>query len=225
MKKHSLTRTLAIALAAPAFVACASTQTQANPTSTMAGGTLAADVIQTVPITTTESELLHRMSNANILGHISLGDSVEQVMAKLAESRTKNDDVLNFARMMDVDHSTDMMQVKDLAKSTGAGMYTISGEMKVAHMGRMVDSLGPQISELTFDRNYILANVQMHQHMLGELQTLQGVTTMPAIRDHITAMLPIIQNHLTRAQEIARKYDYASKHALDSMNPSNPHKP
>jgi predicted outer membrane protein len=199
-------RGVVAALTAPAFIACASTRHNDMG----AAGTLKL-TDATAALSSSEVTMLQRMTDPNILGHMAMGDSVEIVMAQFAEHRTKNDDVLNFARMMDVDHSTHLAAERTLGTTSGVGIHTLANELKASHMGPMVDSIGPQISELKFDRNYILSQVQMHQHMLGELEVLQDVAKNDMVRDHVRATIPIVQAHLDRAREIAKKYDYGHK--------------
>jgi predicted outer membrane protein len=199
-------RGVVAALAAPAFVACAS----AHHNDVGAAGTLNL-TDATAALSSSEVGMLQRMTDPNILGHMAMADSVEIVMAQFAEKRTKNDDVLNFARMMDVDHSNHLAAERTLGSTSGVGIHTLANELKVSHMGPMVDSIGPQISELKFDRNYVLAQIQMHQHMLGELQVLQDVAKNDMVRDHVKASIPVVQAHLDRAREIAKKYDYGHK--------------
>jgi putative membrane protein len=199
-------RGVVAALAAPAFIACAST----HQNDSVAAGTLNV-TDATATLSSSEVSMLQRMTDPNILGHIAMSDSVEIVMAQFAEHRTKNDDVLNFARMMDVDHSSDIEAERQLGSTTGVGIHTLANELKVSHMGPMVDSVGPQIAEMKFDRNYILSQVQMHQHMLGELQVLQDVAKNDRVREHVKATIPVVQAHLDRAREIAKKYDYGHK--------------
>jgi putative membrane protein len=200
-------RGVVVAVAAPAFIACASTR---QHDSLSAAGTLNL-TDATAAISPSELNMLQRMTDPNILGHIAMGDSVEIVMAEFAMNRTKNDDVLNFARMMNSDHTTDLNNERALATSSGVGIHTLANELKVSHMGPMVDSVGPQIAETKFDRNYILSQIEMHQHILGELQVLQGVAKNEMVRDHINAVIPVVQAHLDRAREIAKKYDYGHK--------------
>jgi putative membrane protein len=199
-------RGVVAALAVPAFVACAST----HQNESAAAGTLNV-MDATATLSSSEVSMLQRMTDPNILGHIAMSDSVEIVMAQFAQRRTKNDDVLSFARMMDVDHSSDLETERQLGSSTGLGIHTLANELKVSHMGPMVDSVGPQIGEMKFDRNYILSQVQMHQHMLGELQVMQDVAKNASVRDHVKATIPVVQAHLDRARDIAKKYDYGHK--------------
>jgi predicted outer membrane protein len=200
-------RGVVAAVAAPAFIACASTHS--NSVMSSAGTLNLTDA--TRALSSSEVNMLERMTDPNILGHIAMNDSVEIVMAQFAEHRTKNDDVLNFAREMDVDHSSDIAAERTLGTTSGVGIHTLANELKASHMGPMVDSVGPQISEMTFDRNYILSQVEMHQHMLGELEVLQGVAKNDMVRDHVRAVIPVVQSHLDRARAIAKKYDYGHK--------------
>jgi predicted outer membrane protein len=199
-------RGVVAALAAPAFIACASS----HQNDMSAGGSLNL-TDATAALSSSEVNMLQRMTDPNILGHIAMNDSVEIVMAEFAERRTKNDDVLNFARAMDVDHSTDIAAERSLATTSGVGIHTLANELKASHMGRMVDSIGPQVSDLRFDSNYIIAQIEMHQHMLGELQVLQDVAKNDAVRNHVKATMPVVQAHLDRARAIAKKYDYGRK--------------
>jgi len=200
-------RGVVVAMAAPAFIACASTHQSDNLSS--AGSLNLTDA--SAALSPSEVNMLQRMTDPNILGHMAMADSVEVVMAEFAQTRTKNDDVLNFARMMNSDHSVHRDAVRNLAATTGVGIHTLASELRVSHMGRMVDSIGPQISEMKFDRNYILAQIEMHQHILGELQVLQDVAKNDMVRNNVRATIPVVQAHLDRAREIAKKYDFGHK--------------
>jgi putative membrane protein len=197
-------RGVVAAMAAPAFIACAS----ARQSETMSAAGTVSIPDETAALSVSEVDMLRRMTDPNILGHMAMADSVEVVMAEFAQRRTKSDDVLNFAREMDVDHSTHLQAERSLAKTSGVGIHTLANELKMSHMGRMVDSIGPQISEATFDRNYILAQIQMHRHMIGELQILQNVATNALVRDHVKATIPVVQAHLDKARAIAKKYQF-----------------
>ena len=112
---------------------------------------------------------------------------------------------------MDVDHSTNLQNERALAERTGLGMHTMVGEMKASHMGVFVDSVGPQISEMYLDHNYIMSQVQIHEHMLAELRTLDGVAKSNAVRKHIEAMIPIVAGHLNTARDMAVRRGYIKK--------------
>jgi putative membrane protein len=158
-----------------------------------------------------ESEMLRSMTDPNILGHMAMADSVEIVMGKLALNRSKTDAVDNFARQMISDHTASLDAEHAIARHDGMGMQTMVGELNVSHMGPMVDSVGPTISEATFDRNYLLSQVQMHRHILAELQTLQDVARDPAVREHVVAAIPVVTQHMNRAHDLAVQRGYMKK--------------
>jgi putative membrane protein len=204
---HQFQRRLIAAFAIPALAACSSYGGSA-------GGTLDLTNPSIVPpLRMNEVRLLRGMTDANILGHMAMSDSVEVVMAKYAEQRTKDDAVLEFARQMDVEHSTNLAAERQLAQNTGLGMNTMVGEMRVSHMGTLVDSVGPQVSDINFDHNYVVANVQMHRHMLAELEQLQGVAKNDKVQDHIAATMATVERHLSEAHDLAVKHGYMTANA------------
>jgi len=208
MQSRTIARSLltpAIAVLFAGLSACASTS---RNQATYSAGNVSLTEPVVPPLAASEVDMLRRMTDPNILGHLAMGDSVEIVMAKFAEGRTKDDAVLDLARTMDVDHSTSLQRERDIAGRNGLGMQTMVGELKMSHMGTYVDSLSPRISELTFDHNYIMAQVQVHRHMLAELRTLQDVARDDAIRRHIAAAIPIVSAHYMKAHDLAVKRQY-----------------
>lgn len=163
--------------------------------------TLAAD--PTPPLAPSEVRFLRGFSDANVLGHLIVLDSVEAAVAKAALRRSKSDAVLANAKEMLAAHSSSMNAVKQIGKQTGIGPTMIVGELKKSHMGASVDSVDIA-SDLTVDRHYIMSQVEMHEHMLAELETLRGVARNPAIRAHIDAEIPAVREHLAKAHDLAR---------------------
>lgn len=198
---------LAAAVAAlPAFAACA-----ANPPirGTAAGVVSPASNSLMLPsLMPSEVELLQRMTDPNILGHIAMGDSVELVMASLAVQRSRSADVLDLARRIIDDHSNSLSRGRDIARKTGLGMHTIAGELALSHMGPWVDSVGPRISDVRIDHNFLIAQIEMHQHMLAEMNTLLTVARDSSVRWHIETDIPTLTDHLERARALAVKRQY-----------------
>jgi putative membrane protein len=210
MMKFSIqARTLLAAVAIPAVVVSAPIRH---------GRTLSAPPVAQVSnqlqdsvISPREVKMLQSMTDPNILGHMAMADSVEIVMAKMAQNRSKSDGVLQFAKQMLADHTASLDNERAVARRTGLGMQTMTGELNVSHFGTMVDSVSPKVSDIAFDRDYVLAQVQMHQHILMELRTLQTVARNPAVRSHIAATIPVVAEHLKRARALAVSHDYMKR--------------
>lgn len=209
MRFNVSARTFVAVLAIPAGMACASTHH--SQTVSSAGSVSLTDTPRNATLSPREAEMLRRMTDPNILGHMAMADSVEIVMGKLALNRSKTDAVDDFARQMISDHTASLDAEHAIARRNGVGMETIVGELNISHMGPMVDSVGPTISEASFDRNYLLAQVQMHRHILAELQTLQDVARDAAVREHIAAAIPVVTQHMNRAHDLAVQRGYAKK--------------
>jgi hypothetical protein len=77
-------RGVVAAMAAPAFIACASVRQ--SDTMSAAGTVNIPD--ETATLSVSEVDMLRRMTDPNILGHMAMADSVEVVMAEFAEHRT-----------------------------------------------------------------------------------------------------------------------------------------
>ena len=162
------------------------------------------------PLAPAEEKFLRGFSDANILGHLYQNDSMEVGIGQAALRRSRNDAVLNYAKLMVLDHTTAMKMDKSLGKSTGVGLTMIVGEMAKSHMGVSVDSVDIA-SDLTVDRHYVMSQVEMHQHMLAELRTLREVAQNQAIREQIDAEIPAVREHLAKAHAIARKIGFESR--------------
>jgi putative membrane protein len=157
-----------------------------------------------------ESKFLRGFNDSEILGHLMLADSAEVSIAQAALRRSKSDAVLAYAKQMASDHASAKNATRQIAKQADITPVAIVNEMKMSHMGASVDSVDIA-SDLTVDRHYIMSQVEMHQHMLAELETFRGVARNPALRAHIDAEIPAVREHLAKAHEIARSKGFEKK--------------
>jgi predicted outer membrane protein len=196
--KATFARSFTVGAALSALAASAAV---AQPDQSTAAGTV-LPLYSAAPVGVSETELLRRMSDANILGHLATMDSIEVSMSEWTAGLSKSDAVLKYAKEMDATYRNNLNRDHQLAQQTGIGMTTMAGELKRSHIGPSLDSV--QIaSDLNLDRLYLLSQVQFHRHMLDELQTLEPAAKHPAIRAHIAAAIPIQQDQLMRARAIA----------------------
>jgi putative membrane protein len=150
-----------------------------------------------------EVTILREMSDANIVGHLLEVDSIEIAAADTAIRLSKSDDVRSFAKMMNLTHGGDAQKEREIAKADGLIPTIDVAKLRSSHVARSLDSLRIS-SDLTIDRHYLMSQVQLHQHALAELEVLQSVARHPDIRQHVTELIPVVQDHLTRAQALAK---------------------
>jgi predicted outer membrane protein len=192
-------RTFVCLIAAVAVSACA--RNGQNYTST-AGGDV--DLSRaTVMLGNREVTILREMSDANILGHLLDVDSLEVAAADTANRLSRSDDVLTYAKMMHLAHTGDAEREREIGRQTGLIPTIDVTKLRSSHVARQLDSLRVA-SDLTVDRHYLVSQVQLHQHVLSELEILQGVARRPDLRQHITELIPVVEDHLARARALAK---------------------
>lgn len=206
---RSIIRTSIAVLTFAALGACASNR---QYSSTSAGGTvdLAAYPIPDLPAS--EIEILRGMSDEQILGHIILIDSLEVATADSTIQIAMSDPTLSYARLMRATHATDLATARSLGRERGITPVQQFGGLRASHMAADLDSI-PRASDLTLDRHYIMSQVELHQHVLRELETLQQTARDPVLRAHIATMIPVVRDHLSRAHAIAVERGFEKKRA------------
>ena len=206
----SIARPLIAVFATVAFAAAASAQQKGS--SSTASGTVDLSAYQIPPLDASEQQLLRGMSDADILGHFITVDSMEVATADSAMRILKTDDVLAYARLMHAAHTDHWKRVRDIAKQSAITPVTIFGGLKASHVAASLDSVH-FASDVTLDRHYVMSQVQLHQHVLAELEALQSVAKNPAVRDEIAATIPVVRDHLSRAHALAVEKGFEKKRA------------
>jgi predicted outer membrane protein len=149
-----------------------------------------------------ETMMLRQMSDANIIGHLLVVDSLEIALADTALRVTKSDIIGEYARMMHLNHDDDRKALRDIAGAAGLIPTIDVQKLQSSHVAAGMDSVR-RTSEITKDQRFLQAQIELHRHALAELQVLRDVARNPALREHIVAMIPVVQNHLARAQTLA----------------------
>jgi predicted outer membrane protein len=150
-----------------------------------------------------ETTMLRQMSDANILGHLMTLDSLEITVADTALYHVKTDAVGAYAKMMHLAHSDDWKALKDIASSSGLVPTLDVEKLRSKPVAAGLDSVR-KTSDITKDQLFMRSQIDMHREALAELQVLDGVARNRALRDHISAMIPVVRDHLARAMAIAK---------------------
>jgi predicted outer membrane protein len=200
----SVSRKFATLLAISAVAACSTNQ------SYMSAGDVNLSAYPSAQLDQREMGILRGMSDANIMAHIRLVDSMEVAAADSALRFTKSDDVREYAKLMHLQHTTDLTHVRLLAQQTGITPTIDVSGLRASHIAAQMDSvrLG---SDVHTDRHYLLSQIDLHTHVLAELEALQGTARNSDVRQQVTAMIPVVRDHLARAHALAVTLGYESK--------------
>src|SRR5579884_3211693 len=117
-----------------------------------AGGTVDLAAYPVPELPARELVALRGMSDAQILGHIILVDSMEVATADSTIRIAMTDQVLGYARLMRDTHQQDWAATRALAKERGITPVQQVGGLGASHIATQLDSM-TQASDLTLDRH------------------------------------------------------------------------
>ena len=118
-------------------------------------------------------------------------------VARLAMERSQNKDVKDFADMLVNDHTNGLEKLKDLMKDYNLPQATTLP----ADTKQEIDRLAA-LSDGDFDREFANMMVSDHQKAIELFRDEFGTAQNHDIRDYVEGMLPKLEKHLKKAQEL-----------------------
>jgi putative membrane protein len=145
------------------------------------------------------------MTDANIVAHMTTGDSLEVALSQAGADRAQNQAVRDFARRMVTEHSAHLQSARQAAAQGGLTVTSSPADTADAAMAtRTMTRLANMPAGADYDRRLMQAEVMMHQHMLHELQMVQPQST-GAARQLVDQTIPVVRQHLADARVIWRQ--------------------
>jgi putative membrane protein len=178
MKRYSLAAVLGFMLVGFGPLACNNVER---------GVDAAEGVDETSAPTATEIEFMRTAASSNL---------AEVDMARLAQVKTTNDDVKDYAAMLENDHQD---ALEDLSAMMQENQVPDVDATDKTHL----DSLNA-VATPEFDRHYVDLMVEKHTEALAKYRAQLDVTTYSELHDYVENMIPKIENHLAEAQELQR---------------------
>ncbi len=126
------------------------------------------------------------------------GGMAEVELGKLAAEKASNPDVKKFGQRMVDDHTKVNEQLKEVASSQGIDLpdkLTAKDEMTKEHLSKL--------SGEQFDRAYMSDMVKDHTQDVADFQRESNSATDPAVKQFAQKIVPILEDHLKEAKEIA----------------------
>jgi putative membrane protein len=191
MRINPTLKTLLGLAAASALIGAAPAGAQTAPA---AGQAPAA---ATAPAATPASKPLGK-ADQKILMDMAAGNMAEIEMAKLADSKSQNDQVKTYAKQMIDDHTKALTDIQQLAT---AKAVTLPTEIDKKHKA-MADKLGA-LSGDAFDKAYIKqAGVDDHKKMHGMLGSAHKKAKDADVKALVARIQPTVEQHLKAAQQM-----------------------
>lgn len=125
--------------------------------------------------------------------------SAEVELGRLAQQKTKNAQVRQFAEMMVEDHTKAGDELKKAAAA--ANISALPSEGAAEDAAALKERLG-KLSGAEFDREYIDAMVEDHEEAVDEAQDRAENAAEPEVKQWASGTLPTLKRHLERAKQI-----------------------
>jgi len=135
--------------------------------------------------------------DAAFLKRASQANMAEVSAAKLALSKSSNDEVKQFAQKMIDDHTAMQQQVEQVA-----GSVNVSLPQEPNKAQRMQAEKLEGLSGSVFDKAYIADQVKDHRKVLAEMKQENAATKNPQVKDLTTQGSQKVQQHLDMAEKI-----------------------
>jgi putative membrane protein len=132
------------------------------------------------------------------LFHAGAGEVFEITSSMIAIQKSQNPQVRAFATML-IDHHTQTTN-QTLTAAKGAGVMPPPPELSAMQKG-MIGQL-TAAGGTSFDRLYLQQQVPAHQEALSLNGGYARSGDVPALRQNAQSAVPVIQAHLTQAQQL-----------------------
>jgi putative membrane protein len=146
--------------------------------------------------------------DADFIKDAAQGGMMEVELGKIAAEKASSDQVKQFGKRMQDDHSKANNELKKLASDIGV---QLSGTLDKKHQGK-VDKLA-KLSGADFDRKYMLEMVSDHKTDVKEFQKEADKGKDPDVKKWAGQTLPTLKEHLQLAQSTEQQVKGSNKPA------------
>ncbi|UFS71151.1 DUF4142 domain-containing protein [Geomonas sp. RF6] len=151
------------------------------------------------------AEKLGRKDKAFVTKAASAG-MMEVQLGQMAQQNGQSQEVKDFGSRMVADHTKANDELKQLAQTKGISL----AESMDRKDKKMVDKF-QKVKPQEFDKEYMKAMVKDHQKDVADFRKASKDVKDPDIQAFAAKTLPILEQHLQQAQEVAKKVGAGGK--------------
>jgi putative membrane protein len=166
---------------------------------------IAALAVAGIVSSTASAQATPDLNDAEVADVVVTADNIDIDLARFAESRSKNAEVLKFASTMVTDHSAVNAQAVALAKKLGVTPVDNAMSQSLLAGAKTARATLEPLQGAAFDRAYITREVAFHQAVLDALDKVLIPTTSNAeLKQLLVSVRPAIAAHLAHAQMLQK---------------------
>ncbi len=152
-----------------------------------------------------DAEVYRSMTDANIMSHMIVGDSLEIEIARIAAERAGDPEVREFARMLVDEHTRHLATSLEMSRDEDIGSIPADGDRHAVTLRRYLSSLRAMASSPAFDRAFLRYQIRHHDHEMNALRAMRPAARDDDLEQHIDETLPVIERHLNRSRELGAR--------------------
>jgi putative membrane protein len=128
------------------------------------------------------------------------GGMMEVAMGKLAQTNGGSQDIKDFGKMLETDHSNANDKLKSVAASENISIPTNMPDEHMKHVDELSGKKGAD-----FDKAFINMMIEDHEKDIAEFKKAAGGNENAKVKEFASATLPVIEGHLSKAKTIKSK--------------------
>lgn len=156
------------------------------------------------------------LTDANIFALLDEANAADSAAGALAEKKGTAASVKEFGRTMVKDHHALRKGGQDLAKKINVTPAAPANDTLPAAAQKGLENLNTQPKGAAWDKAYIDNEVAVHQAVVSLLTAAQAAAQDTALKALIVKVTPLIQGHLTKAQDIQGKLGATATTGMDT---------
>jgi putative membrane protein len=126
------------------------------------------------------------------------GNEAEVDLAKMAQDKAQKNEVKDYARLLERDHSNAIDELHDIARKGNVTLDSTPPAEKASLTDKLNAARGAQ-----FDREYVSMMIDDHHKDIAEFERMQGGAT-GELKAFIDKTLPAMREHLAKAEELMK---------------------
>jgi putative membrane protein len=185
---------------------------------TTAGGLVLA--LAVVPRAPLHAQLESMQQDSKFILAAASSNLLEVRLGNLAQSKATNPSVKQFGQQMVTDHSNLENQLSSIVAKNGTAFNPRMNDDDEKELDRL-----EKLSGTEFDRQYMTAMIQHHQKDVAAFQSQASSARSAEARQIASTGLPVLQRHLTLAQQIGAQVGATGGVAVATPTPTTPTTP
>ena len=145
------------------------------------------------------------LTDANIFALLDEANAADSAGGNVASTKGTAASVKDFGRTMMKDHHALRKGAQDLAKKLNITPAAPANDTLPAAAQKMADNMKAQPKGAAWDKAYIDNEIAVHQAVLALLSAAQAAAQDTTLKAAIVKAQPLVQGHVTKAQDIQSK--------------------